>query len=436
MKKFFKVASLVIAVCLISVAFMACGDGTGSGNGITVTFDYNYENAPEAKKVTVDSGEAVTPPEDPERVKYKFLGWYTDAECTEEADFEFALTENVTYYAAWEQTVATITFVFNNGSSENDSEDVNIGELLTQPEDPKYDGHVFTSWYMDEALETAYDFSSPVTGDMKLYAGWEEVDTSGALDLIYMWNYEGAPDEGIAYTTQINYGSKPRKYTATRDGYYLAGWYTDAACTQAFDFGERMTADVTLYARWMDIYTFEAEYVDFTGMSGNGYSGSMSGVGLIVKQKSESQQASNGHYAGWSYKEGYTLTFNIKSDQAVDDAVIVLRLSAEFYDMTYTCDKFLVQVNGTNLQYSDISITGVPAQGTNEWKAFSNFTISTAVSLESGDNTIKLIVNNSDRLGDSGTMYATAPLVDCMYIYTEAELSWTPLTENLEGKIS
>lgn len=439
MKKIITITAIVLTLLLSVVAFAACG-GSGGGepsDGYTVTFDLNYDGAPDGEKVTVSNGSAVEKPDDPKRDKYAFVGWYTDAACTTEADFEFAITGNVTYYAKWEQTVATVTFVFNNGTDDVKTEEVAIGDAIEQPEDPEYDDtHVLDAWYTDKELKDEYEFGSEVKGDLTLYAGWTEVDPDTVLTLTFMWNYYGAPNDGVARTTQVSFNSKPRTYNATRAGHYLAGWYTDAECTQPFDFTSRLKESVTLYACWFDIYTFEAEYVDFTGMSGNGYSGSMAGVGLIVKQKSESQNASNGHYAGWAYKEGYTLTFNIESDAYVEDAVIVLRLSAEFYDMTYTDETYLVQVNGTDLEYPDISITGVPAQGTNEWKPFANFTISTSVTLKEGPNTIKLIVNNSDRLGDSGTMYATAPLVDCMYIYTDAGLSWTPLEDNLNGKIS
>lgn len=36
----------------------------------------------------------------------------------------------------------------------------------------------------------------------------------------------------------------------TRDGYTFAGWYTDAACTKAYDFATAVTSDMTLYAKW------------------------------------------------------------------------------------------------------------------------------------------------------------------------------------------
>ena len=36
----------------------------------------------------------------------------------------------------------------------------------------------------------------------------------------------------------------------TLAGQLFNGWYTDAACTKAFDFATAITADTTLYAKW------------------------------------------------------------------------------------------------------------------------------------------------------------------------------------------
>lgn len=37
----------------------------------------------------------------------------------------------------------------------------------------------------------------------------------------------------------------------TREGCTFGGWYTDAACTKAYDFAAAVTADMTLYAKWV-----------------------------------------------------------------------------------------------------------------------------------------------------------------------------------------
>ena len=41
----------------------------------------------------------------------------------------------------------------------------------------------------------------------------------------------------------------------TKDGYAFKGWYTDAECTDAYDFETAVTDDMTLYAKWEEVQT-------------------------------------------------------------------------------------------------------------------------------------------------------------------------------------
>lgn len=43
---------------------------------------------------------------------------------------------------------------------------------LVKPADPTRDGYTFGGWYTDEACTQVYDFSTPVTADLTLYAKW------------------------------------------------------------------------------------------------------------------------------------------------------------------------------------------------------------------------------------------------------------------------
>lgn len=49
----------------------------------------------------------------------------------------------------------------------------------------------------------------------------------------------------------------------TREGYTFGGWYTDEACTEAYDFSSPVAADMTLYAKWVK------KAADNNGGSGN-----------------------------------------------------------------------------------------------------------------------------------------------------------------------
>lgn len=70
-------------------------------------------------------------------------------------------------------------------------------------------------------------------------------------------------------TTAAN-GSIAKPADPTREGYTFAGWYTDEACTEAYDFSVAVTADMTLYAKWIK---------NAVNPGGNGGSGSAGGNG-------------------------------------------------------------------------------------------------------------------------------------------------------------
>ena len=80
-----------------------------------------------------------------------------------------------------------------------------------------------------------------------------------------------------------------------RSGYTFAGWYKDAACTQAWDFAKDVvTADMTLYAKWTK---------NAVNPGGNGGSGSNGGSGN-AGAGSGSGNGTNGQQAGGAVAPG------------------------------------------------------------------------------------------------------------------------------------
>ena len=86
----------------------------------------------------------------------------------------------------------------------------------------------------------------------------------------------------------------------TREGYTFAGWYTDEACTKAYDFSVAVTADMTLYAKWVK------NAADNNGGSGgNGGSGSGNGT--------------NGQQSGGAVSPGQKPVSTTTTTEAKDD---------------------------------------------------------------------------------------------------------------------
>lgn len=94
----------------------------------------------------------------------------------------------------------------------------------------------------------------------------------------------------------------------TRDGYTFGGWYTDEACTQAYDFSTPVTADLTLYAKW----TKNAVNPGGNGGSGtnggNGGAGNGSGAGAGAGTGTGSGSGTKGQQVGGAVAPGHKPT--------------------------------------------------------------------------------------------------------------------------------
>ena len=122
---------------------------------------------------------------------YSATGWYTDnTYSTSVTSVTLSATpERHDYYADFkpiqststdtsptDTTTPTYIVLFNsNGGSEVTSQTVLKGEKATTPTDPTKDGFDFDKWYSNEALTTEYDFDTPVTANITLYAKWNSI---------------------------------------------------------------------------------------------------------------------------------------------------------------------------------------------------------------------------------------------------------------------
>lgn len=298
---------------------------------------------------------------------------------------------------------------------------------VAAPSAPVRAGYEFICWCTDAEGTAEYSFNTPVISSFTLYASW--LDTSvKTYTVTFNYNYEGAP---AASTQKVQEGTKAVKPAdPTRNGYVFLNWYTDAACTSKYSFNRTVSADLTLYAYWTHNYVFEAEYTNLEDLVGNGFSGTATGTNMILHDNSGNAKASNGYYVSYLYVDGISLEFDLVSDAAVSDAKIILRLSAEVKDITITSATYQIQVNNDILGYNDIAFTNVPTGGfSSDIKPFADYTIATDVSLAKGTN--KVLLTTTNNVAMAGTMSATAPMVDCLKIQTQANLSWTPLTDNI-----
>lgn len=111
------------------------------------------------------------------RSGYQFTGWNTRADGTGQnvnAGDIASFTANTTLYAQWQVASHTVTFDTNGGNAIA-PQTVDDKGKAKEPTAPTRDSWTFAGWYLNGVK---YDFTTPVTQDITLKAGWKRVAPS------------------------------------------------------------------------------------------------------------------------------------------------------------------------------------------------------------------------------------------------------------------
>ncbi|MBE6137846.1 MAG: hypothetical protein E7176_05570, partial [Erysipelotrichaceae bacterium] len=151
-------------------------DSTNNGETVvkqfTVTFDSKGGSAIDA--ATVKENEKVSKPTNPTKENYTFAGWYTDEACTNQYNFDSFVTADIKLYAKWAEKL-TVSFVLD-GVKYVDSIKVDANGTISLPANPAGNElRTFAGWYTDEAWTKPFNAETPITEDLKLYAGFTYV---------------------------------------------------------------------------------------------------------------------------------------------------------------------------------------------------------------------------------------------------------------------
>ena len=227
-------------------------------NSYTVTFNSNGGSAVDS--VSASHGSTIDKPDDPTKTGYSFAGWFKDSALSSLFTFGSAgdkITDDTTLYAKW--TVNSYTVSFNsNGGSAVDSISANYGSTIDKPTDPTRSGYSFSGWFKDSALSNQFTFGSggdKITEDTTLHAKWTLIS--------YTVSFNSNGGSKVQDVIVQEGGTVSTPSNPTRTGYVFAGWYKDLDFSEMFTFGvdgDKVTSDITLYARWLDIDVLTAEY--------------------------------------------------------------------------------------------------------------------------------------------------------------------------------
>ena len=230
----------------------------------------------------IEKGQKLTKPTDPIKAGYKFIGWYSDEDLTEEFDFNTLITENITLYAKWEEEATDQILEITSVELIKDGKVISKGTIngrriiLELPEG--YDESIIEGNHILKITGTKGTNLAQDRG----YDGSIEEWANGRISNSIMIGepkkftlYKG--DNSIDYTIEIVKTSKMPEYTITfntmggstispikvkegetipipkeptKEGYKFAGWYKDVLYRYEYDFNTIVKDDRELFAKW------------------------------------------------------------------------------------------------------------------------------------------------------------------------------------------
>ena len=209
-----------------------------------VTFD--MQNGQPNFEQRVKKGNTAYEPSDPTREGYVFLGWYYNGEIF---DFNTPVTNNMTLIADWEESKVKYTVRFEN-EGEVKTYTVEKDGLVIEPNEPTKEGYVFLGWYLNDKK---FDFNTSITKNIVLKAKF----VAGEVQLYEVsFNTDGGSSVKAQKVEKDSKATKPSN--PTKKGYKFDDWYLN---DKKFDFNTKITADMTLTAKWVKAYqvTFDSD---------------------------------------------------------------------------------------------------------------------------------------------------------------------------------
>lgn len=199
----------------------------------------------------IEYEDKVVRPENPERTGKTFGFWRSETDDYDKPyNFNSPVTEDLTLYVVWNDVKFTVTFESMGGNSVA-SQEIIYGEKATLPDAPTQAGKNFDGWFTSTNGGTtlsseSFDFeNTEIYSDTTLYAKWTNIYKITYLD----------KDGKLLSEKEVLAGEcagNPEGFIEYDGDYHFEGWFTDSACTEAFDVMDPdvLTGSITLYSKW------------------------------------------------------------------------------------------------------------------------------------------------------------------------------------------
>ena len=223
----------------------------------------------------------------------------------------------------------TVDFRCNGGLTTDGSvlsPQLNIphGNTIDPPETITKSGYRFVGWFADQSYSTPFLFGeTPITDNLTLYAKWEPITYKANFYI----------EKGNLYQTQtVAYNAAPTlPEEPTKVGHTFKGWFSDAECTQVFDFSAILTADCNIYAKWeINIYT-----VTFEPNGGSEVAQQTVAYGEKVKRPATVKEGST--LAGWYTDAACATLFDFSQDVVTGNMTLYAKWTANPVTVSFDC---------------------------------------------------------------------------------------------------
>lgn len=331
-----KLISMLFMAVLAVLTMTGCDDEETVLQKYTVTF--NSQGGSEVASQAVYAGEKIVKPANPTKEKEYFVDWYKEAECTNVWDFENeTVSQDITLYAKWTSIAYTVTFETNKGTP-IEAQLVPEGTFATKPVPaPTKEGYLFEGWYTEQTMTNFFDFYTPITKDITLYAKWMDISSITYDDLQELfYNAERLSYQEYAYTEESLLALKKKigeirpiindPSSATQEEIATAYQTLHAAMQALVELPYRQTTSLEINPTpiaegVIPLYISQGNvYLNIEGLDNNGNPATHPDIKLEF-DGNEMAKWGEYHYGGY-YLSIYSLKPNLKAGATIDIKVI------------------------------------------------------------------------------------------------------------------
>ena len=333
-----KLISMLFMAVLAVLTMTGCDDEETVLQKYTVTF--NSQGGSEVAPQAVYAGEKIVKPANPTKEKEYFVDWYKEAECTNVWDFENeTVSQDITLYAKWTSIAYTVTFETNGGSA-IEAQLVPEGTFATKPATaPTKEGNLFEGWYTEQTMTNLFDFYTPITKDITLYAKWMDISSITYDDLQQLFGEaEYRAYQEYAYTEESLLALKEKieevrptvqNQSPTQEEIATAYQTLHAAMQALVELPYRQTASLEIYPAPMEggiipVYISKDNvyvYLSITGLDSNGNPATRPDI-MLEFDGNEMAKWGDYSYHNGDYLSIDNLKPNLKAGATIDIKVI------------------------------------------------------------------------------------------------------------------